>query len=144
VRRTRSVLFVSVLIAAGVAATALAARYDGAHTRSGTTVKATEVEWGIKTSRKASHAGKVSFGVRNAGKLTHQFIVLRTNLPANKLPLHATTVNLTKAGKVLGKISVAPGKNGHLSLTLKTGHYVLLCNLPAHYQAGQHTAFQVK
>ena len=143
VRRTRSVLFVSVLIAAGVAATALAARYD-AHTRGGTTVKATEVEWGIKTSTKASHAGKISFAVRNAGKLTHQFIVLRTNLPANKLPLHGATVNLTKAGKVLGKISVGPGKNGHLSLTLKTGHYVLLCNLPAHYQAGQHAGFQVK
>jgi uncharacterized cupredoxin-like copper-binding protein len=144
VRRARSAFIVFVLIAAGVSATALAARYDGSRARSGTTVKASEVEWGIKTSRKASHAGKVIFAVRNAGKLSHQFIVLRTNLPANKLPLHATTVNLTKAGKVLGKISVAPGKNGHLSLTLKNGHYVLLCNLPAHYQAGQHTAFQVK
>jgi hypothetical protein len=29
--------------------------------------------------------------------------VLPTNLPANKLPLHRTTINLKKAGKVLGK-----------------------------------------
>jgi uncharacterized cupredoxin-like copper-binding protein len=132
------------VIVAGVSATALAARYDGARARKVTIVKATEVEWGIKTSTKASHAGKVSFAVRNAGKLTHQFIVLRTNLPASKLPLHGTTVNLKKAGKVLGKISLAPGKNGHISLTLKAGHYVLLCNLAAHYQSGQHAAFQVK
>jgi uncharacterized cupredoxin-like copper-binding protein len=144
VRRARSVLIVSVLIAAGVSATALAARYDGARARSVTTVKATEIEWGIKTSTKASHAGKISFAVRNAGKLTHQFIVLRTNLPANKLPLHGTTVNLNKAGKVLGKITLSPGKNGHVTLTLKAGHYVLLCNLAAHYQSGQHAAFQVK
>jgi uncharacterized cupredoxin-like copper-binding protein len=143
-RRFRFGLVVLVLIAAGVATTALAARYDAARARSVTTVKASEVEWGIKTSKKTSHAGKISFAVRNAGKLTHQFIVLRTNLPANKLPLHGTTVNLKKAGKVLGKINLAPGKNGHISLTLKTGHYVLLCNLPAHYQSGQHAAFQVK
>jgi uncharacterized cupredoxin-like copper-binding protein len=142
-RRFRFVLLVLVLVAAGVATTALAARYDAVRARSVTTVKASVVEWGIKTSKKTSHAGKVSFAVRNAGKLAHQFIVLRTNLPANKLP-YGTTVNLKKAGKVLGKISLAPGKNGHISLTLKTGHYVLLCNLPAHYQLGQHAAFQVK
>jgi uncharacterized cupredoxin-like copper-binding protein len=143
-RRFRFCLVVFVLSAAAVATTALAARYDAARARSVTTVKASEVEWGIKTSKKASHSGKVTFAVRNAGKLTHQFIVLRTNLPANKLPLHGTTVNLKKAGEVLGKISLAPGKNGHLSLTLKAGHYVLFCNLAAHYQSGQHAAFQVK
>jgi uncharacterized cupredoxin-like copper-binding protein len=116
VRRFRFGLVVLVLIAAGVATTALAARYDAARARSVTTVKASEVEWGIKTSKKTSHAGKISFAVRNAGKLTHQFIVLRTNLPANKLPSHGTTVNLKKAGKVLGKISLAPGQErAHLA-----------------------------
>jgi hypothetical protein len=82
VRRARSVLVFLILVAAGASATALAARYDGARAHSVTTIKATEVEWGIKTSTKAGHAGKISFAVRNTGKLTHQFIVLRTNLPA--------------------------------------------------------------
>ena len=30
-----------------------------------------------------------------------------------------------------------------LTLTLKPGHYVLICNLPAHYKAGQHVDFTV-
>jgi uncharacterized cupredoxin-like copper-binding protein len=132
------------VIVGGVSATALAARYDAAHTRAAATVKASEVEWGIKASAKSGRHGKITFAVHDAGKLAHQFIVLRTDLPAGKLSLHGATVNLAKAGKVLGEITLSPGKNRQLTLTLKAGHYVLLCNLPAHYQAGQHTAFQVK
>ena len=143
-RRARSVLFVFVAIVAGVSATALAARYDAAYTRAVTTVKVSEVEWGIKTSVKGGRHGRITFAVRDAGKLAHQFIVLQTNLPAGKLPLHGATVNVAKAGKLLGRITLSPGKNGHVSLTLRAGHYVLFCNLPAHYQAGQHTAFQIK
>jgi uncharacterized cupredoxin-like copper-binding protein len=141
-RRFRLGLLLLVLIVAA-SATGVVARQGAARTGS-STITAKEIEWGIKTSKKTGHTGKITFAVHNAGKLKHQFIVLRTNLPANKLPLHGATVNLKKAGKVLGTITLAPGKNGRLSLTLKAGHYVLLCNLPAHYQAGQHAAFQVK
>ena len=83
-RRAGSVFFVFVLIVAGVSVTALAARYDAAHTRAATTVKASEVEWGIKASAKSGRHGKITFAVHDAGKLAHQFIVLRTNLPARQ------------------------------------------------------------
>jgi hypothetical protein len=90
-------------------------------------------------------ARSASLSVTPASSHTSSSCCARTcPLPANKLPVHGTTVNLNKAGKVLATISLAPGKNGRLSLTLKAGHYVLLCNLAAHYQSGQHAAFQVK
>jgi uncharacterized cupredoxin-like copper-binding protein len=108
-----------------------------------TVVKATEIEWGIKLSKKAVPHGKVTFAVHDAGALAHQFIVLKTNLAQNKLPMKGAVVDLKKAGKVLGRISVPKGKTGHLTVTLAAGRYVLLCNLPSHYKAGQHAAFKV-
>ena len=39
---------------------------------------------------------------------------------------------------------VPPGQTRTLTLKLTPGHYVLLCNLPAHYKAGQHADFTVR
>lgn len=108
------------------------------------TVSAVEVEWHVTLSRTSVPAGSVLFTVRNSGKLSHQFIVLRTSLAAAKLPMKGSQVDLKKAGKVLGQIPrLAPGKTMRVMLTLPRGRYVLLCNLPAHYMSGQFTTFRV-
>ncbi len=36
-----------------------------------------------------------------------------------------------------------PGQTRRLILTLRPGKYVLICNLPAHYKAGQFASFRV-
>jgi uncharacterized cupredoxin-like copper-binding protein len=110
-------------------------------------VKATEVEFHIKLSAPNGKAGKITFTVKNAGHLAHQFLVLKSNLAAGKLPLKGTTVNVAKAGKLIGGITGAGLKAGAsktITLTLPAGHYVLFCNLPAHYKSGQYAAFTVK
>src|SRR6266571_6878302 len=112
-----------------------------------TSVKATEVEFHIKLSAASAKAGKTTFTVKNAGHLAHQFLVLKTTLVAGKLPLKGTIVNVAKAGKLIGGISGAGLKAGAsktITLTLPAGHYVLFCNLPAHYKSGQYAAFTVK
>jgi uncharacterized cupredoxin-like copper-binding protein len=38
---------------------------------------------------------------------------------------------------------MAPGQTGHMTVNLKPGRYMLFCNLPGHYAAGQHTMFTV-
>jgi len=44
----------------------------------------------------------------------------------------------------LGEIAdLAPGKSGKLTLTLKSGTYVLFCNEPGHYQDGMFTRLTV-
>jgi uncharacterized cupredoxin-like copper-binding protein len=89
-------------------------------------------------------AGSVTFTVRDSGHLAHSFVVLRTNLPAGKLPMKGNQVDIKKAGTLVGQITdIKPGKTAHLSLTLKAGPYVLFCNLPAHYKSGQYAAFRV-
>jgi uncharacterized cupredoxin-like copper-binding protein len=92
-------------------------------------------------SVRSRKAGKVTFVVKNAGKLKHEFLVLRTKTPANKLPVKGTAAVVSG---LVGRINqFKGGLTKTLTLTLKPGHYVLLCNLPAHYQVGQHVDFTV-
>ncbi len=124
----------------------VAARLEG---RSSTAVKTTTVdaqerEWGIKLSRATVPAGRVTFVVHDTGKLAHQFLVLRTNRPAGSLPMTGTQVDVKAAGTLVGEIrSIEPGHAATATLDLSPGRYVLFCNLPAHYHAGQHAAFRV-
>ena len=87
-------------------------------------------------------AGSVTFTVKNTGKIEHEFVVLRTLRPAGSLSSH--NGEASEAGNV-GEIgSVKAGQEKKLTLTLKKGHYALLCNLPGHYKSGQFTDFYVR
>ena len=85
--------------------------------------------------------GAVAFAVKNVGKIDHELVVLKTNVAPSKLPV--------KKGKAVetGRVGrVGPIKRGAsrtLTLTLTAGKYVLLCNLPGHYVAGQRIGFRV-
>jgi uncharacterized cupredoxin-like copper-binding protein len=136
--RSKRLLAVTAGLAALAAAGALVALGAGGK------VSVSMKEWKMQPVPSSSKAGSITFSVHNRGHLAHQFIVVKTNLPANKLPLKGATVNLAKL-KVLGKVSsIQPGKTKTLGLKLAAGKYVLLCNLPAHYKAGQYTSFTVK
>ncbi|HEY8657359.1 MAG TPA: cupredoxin domain-containing protein [Candidatus Limnocylindria bacterium] len=99
----------------------------------------------IGLDRSSVPAGDVMFKITNAGSIPHEFAVLKTDLAADKLP-----ANPDKAGKVLedgnvGEVEdIAVKETKDLSLNLKPGSYVLICNLPAHYGMGMRVAFTVK
>ena len=97
-------------------------------------------EFSIAPTPAKAAAGKISFSVANAGKIEHEFVVLRTNKSAGDL---LKGKEADEAGNV-GEIgSVLPGQTKKLTLNLKAGHYALICNLPGHYTAGQHADFTV-
>lgn len=133
----RIVLFVvlaSAIAALGVGGGAIEAVAAGS-TTGATKVKLTLVEFKLTPAVKRVAAGKVTFSARNAGKLTHELVVLRTKVLAGKLPTSGMAAKET--GRV-GKIAkIGPGSTKTLTLTLKPGHYALICNLPGHYRAGQ-------
>jgi uncharacterized cupredoxin-like copper-binding protein len=107
-------------------------------------VTATEVEFHITLSHTSAPAGSITFVVHNKGKLSHQFVVLRTKRAAGKLPVKGTEVEVKKAGTTEGEIrDLGPGKTQDLELTLKAGRYVLFCNMPDHCKEGQYAAFRV-
>ena len=87
-------------------------------------------------------AGSVTFTVKNTGKIEHEFVVVRTLRAAGSLA--DKSGEASEAGNV-GEIgSVKPGQQKKLTLTLKKGHYSLLCNLPGHYKSGQFADFYVR
>jgi uncharacterized cupredoxin-like copper-binding protein len=86
-------------------------------------------------------AGKVTFNVSNKGRLKHEFVVVKTDKPADQL-LKGNEADETGNVGEIGDLP--PGSAKNLSLMLKAGHYALICNVEGHYKAGQHADFTVK
>jgi uncharacterized cupredoxin-like copper-binding protein len=101
---------------------------------------------GIKASPGAVKAGEVTFNVTNDSKDTvHEMIVMYLANPGKPLPyLEAENrVDEDKAGDK-GEVSeLDPGKSGTLTVELKAGKYLLICNVPGHDGAGMWAEFTV-
>lgn len=96
----------------------------------------------IALSRAVKTGGtKVTFQVRNVGQLPHEFVVIKTDKSANAL---GTGQRVPEDGNVGETGDVQTGASKTLKISLKPGHYALICNLPGHYSAGMHTDFTVK
>lgn len=105
------------------------------------TVSVQLMEWMAMPTPARVRAGKVTFVVKNAGKLPHDFVVLRTNLAPSKLPMAGAKAK--EVGRVGRTPVFGPGMTKRLTVTLKPGRYVLLCNVAGHYMAGMRAAFRV-
>ncbi len=96
----------------------------------------------VAPSAASVRSGRVTFVARNVGKLPHNLVVLRTNLAAGKLSVVGSQAK--EIGRV-GKTPVfGPGRTRRLTVRLAAGKYVLICNVPGHYQAGMTAAFRVR
>ena len=131
------VAFIAAAVAAaGIAASALAGSTGKA------TVKVVLKEWTLTPSTTTLAAGRVTFAVHNAGGIPHEFVVLRTNRHHHAIPTQGSQA--VEAGE-LGEIEdLTPGATKRLTVRLQPGKYVLLCNLPGHYKAGQFAALRVR
>jgi uncharacterized cupredoxin-like copper-binding protein len=89
-------------------------------------------------------AGRTKIGVRNLANMEHSFEVLKTDLAHDKLPVDGASAKAKEDGKVGEIKSVPAGKSGAVTIDLAPGKYVLICNVPGHYQLGMHTAFTVE
>jgi len=90
-------------------------------------------------------AGNITFNVTNiATDQPHQFVMIKTDLAAEKLPVGSDGTVAETAVTIVNRIAALdPGKSGSLSVNLAAGHYVLICNRPGHYQQGMHSDFTV-
>jgi len=114
-----------------------------AASESKTTVKVQLKEFKVLASPASAQHWFVSFAVRNTGKIRHEFVVLKTKVAPAKLPVKSgKAVEAGRVGKI-GALKLKPGASRTLNLNLNAGKYVLLCNLPGHYQAGQRIGFTV-
>jgi uncharacterized cupredoxin-like copper-binding protein len=126
-------LFAAILVAVAIASTSDAASKSS---------KVTLSEFKISASPKSVSAGKVTFTVKNAGHMTHEMAVIKTTKAASKLPVSYNRAS--EKGKVGEAEDIGAGKSKTLALTLKKGHYVLICNISGHYKGGMRADFTVK
>jgi uncharacterized cupredoxin-like copper-binding protein len=104
-------------------------------------IAASLAEYTIKPSPAVGKAGTVTFQVTNNGQRVHEFVVVKTPKPAGSLLKGSEADETGKVGEVA---DLPPGASKPLKLRLTPGHYALLCNLPGHYVAGQHTDLTVR
>ena len=102
-------------------------------------VKVKMVEWDITLQNASKSHGplsRVTFVVKNAGKLKHEFVVIKTTTAAGELAKPGTG-RVPEKGDV-GEIgNIPPGATKKLTLELPQGHYALICNFGGHWNNGQ-------
>ena len=99
----------------------------------------------ITLDQSSAPAGKVTFAVTNAGSVVHSLLVIKTNLDQSKIPASPQDASrVDERGSVGSLGQLQPGQSKEFTLDLAAGKYVIVCNEPAHYLVGMHTAFTVK
>ena len=108
-------------------------------------------EWSVAPDP-ASGEGPVTvtFEGHNHGAFPHQVVVIRTDKPADSLPMERGKVDVDDAGKEFLSIDVPAadpdaGVEGRQvgSVDLGPGRYVVICNIAGHYQQGLRAEFEV-
>ncbi len=111
-----------------------------------TKIDLSKATMGIKAMPDMAKAGVVTFKVTNNSKDTiHEMIVMQLDKAGDALPYlkNENRVDEDKAGDK-GEVSeLDPGKSGSLTVDLKPGKYLLICNVPGHYASGMWTEFTV-
>lgn len=105
----------------------------------------------IEMSANSAKSGDIVFHVHNdATDLLHEFVIFKTDLPEDQLPLNSEgAVDEEGAGIThIDEVEVEMGQAADLAVNLEPGNYVLICNIndnnEMHYQHGMYVTFTVK
>ena len=100
----------------------------------------------IRTDVSTVAAGEVTFDVTNWSRgLVHEMLVVAVDNPDAQLPYDADDQRVIEEKiNSLGETEeMQPKTSKTLTLDLKPGTYLLVCNLPGHYAAGMWTVLTV-
>jgi uncharacterized cupredoxin-like copper-binding protein len=101
-------------------------------------------EWKVAASPASASAGPVSFAVTNKGTTIHEFVVVKTDMKADSLPVVDHKIDESALTPVDEIEDIEVGASPTLDVNLEPGHYVLLCNIETHYEQGMHADFDVQ
>ena len=114
----------------------------------GTPVNVLLEDFRVREDAAVVPAGTVRFRVLNQGPTTHEFLVVRTDRPPDRLPLQRDGLTVNEEAPDIDLLDEVEGldidERRTLVLDLPAGNYVLYCNLEGHYLGGMHAAFTVR
>jgi uncharacterized cupredoxin-like copper-binding protein len=114
----------------------------------GTPVNVLLEDFRVREDAAVVPAGTVRFRVLNQGPTTHEFLVVRTDRPPDRLPLQRDGLTVNEDAPDIDLLDEVEGldidERRTLVLDLPAGNYVLYCNLEGHYLGGMHAAFTVR
>jgi uncharacterized cupredoxin-like copper-binding protein len=104
-------------------------------------------EFTLGLSASTTSAGRVRFAITNRGAAIHEVEVftLPSGVDPDKLAIKENVADTEAAGmSALDEVEdIAPLTSTTLGVDLQPGRYLLICNLPAHYQGGMHAMLTV-
>ena len=125
-------------------ATAVPAATGAPAPAGGEVVEVSLAEFSVTVATPSAGADGVTFRVANDGAAAHEFVVIRSDAAADGLPQAPGAVDESQLD-VVGRIDQWPGGDAReATFSLTAGKYLLICNLPGHYQLGMAVAFTVQ
>ena len=85
----------------------------------------------------------VTFAIENRGPSVHEFVIIRSDVEPGELPVANGLIPEDQVDLVDEAEDIAPGTNTTLTVNLEPGSYVLVCNIPGHYELGMRADFTV-
>jgi uncharacterized cupredoxin-like copper-binding protein len=105
-----------------------------------------EREYAIHVTAQKATAGKVTFTMTNYGTMTHEMLIVQTDIAPGKITVGSDGRfnEDDPASKVVGEISeYDAGTTKTKTFDLPAGKYQLVCNIPNHYTQGMSIPFEV-
>lgn len=99
-------------------------------------------EYSVKSSKDTITAGQLKILVRNVGSSAHDFKIIRSDLPSGQLPQEGGKAK--EDGKVGETGELNPGGRQTVTVDLKPGKYIFICNVAGHYGLGMHASVTVR
>ena len=105
------------------------------------TATATEIsveldDFSVAPDPSSTSHGEITFAVQNTSSTPHDFVVIRTDLAPDALPVEGAAVDESQLDVVLRIDDIAGGESSSEAAELDPGSYVLICNVPGHYGLG--------
>ncbi len=92
-------------------------------------------EWAVKPDHPAIPAGALTMIATNTGLQPHDLVIVRSDGEAAALPVAQGRVDETKI-TIIGRFREFTSGEKEKQFALAPGKYLLICNLPAHYESG--------
>lgn len=123
----KPILLVVAIAGAGMIGALLATACGGSEET--VQVEVTLAEFSIRPAVGEIEAGEVTFVVTNDGKEPHEFVIIKSDLPAGELPVVEGEVPGDRVNLIDAIEPFAADSTERLTLNLSAGKYIFVCNI---------------